>query len=87
MFRSAKAFALLRKLRDRPTRATCLTRLTRLTRPTCPTCLARPTYFAANVSGLNAGLTLIVLHVVSSVGLPSTEREMRCGSCTPSTAL
>jgi hypothetical protein len=32
-------------------------------------------YFPENASGLNAGLTLIVLNVHSSVVFPSTDRE------------
>ena len=42
---------------------------TYLTHPTYPT------YFPENASGLNAGLTLIVLNVHSSVVFPSTDRE------------
>ena len=34
-----------------------------------------PAYFPENASGLNAGLTLIVLNVHSSVVFPSTDRE------------
>src|SRR6185369_4389927 len=39
-------------------------------------------YFAANVSALKAGLILIVLKVISSVGLPSIERAQWWGSIT-----
>ena len=57
------------------THLTHLTHLTYLTYLTYLTCLTYLTYRAANVSALNAGLTLIVLHVISSVGLPSIDRE------------
>src|SRR5437867_9642706 len=51
--------------------------------------LAHPayqSYLPENASGLNAGLTLIVLNVHSSVVLPSTDRDTWCGSSTPSSA-